>query len=465
MLFSSIPFLFYFLPCTLLCYYIVPFRWKNFVLLLFSLVFYAWGEPIYILLMLVSIVLGYIEGRLIERQQDQKKAFWLTVFSCGLHIAFLIYFKYADFLLDGLRFAGASISLLKIALPLGISFYTFQLISYLIDVYQKKCAAQKSFVMFGAYISMFPQLIAGPIVRYADIAKQLVERKLSLEQSAQGMQRFVIGLSKKVLLANALGELCLVLRATQVPSVLNYWLYALAFALQIYYDFSGYSDMAIGLGKMMGFHFLENFNYPFIASSIREFWHRWHISLSTWFRDYVYIPLGGSRVSKSRWIINLCVVWLLTGLWHGASWNFVLWGILFAILLLLEKVLLSSFLKKHKILAHGYVILSLLVSFVIFDASTIQEALHTLSIMFTGQGLPLASNEVWYYIQSYGMVLGIAIIASTPLFHKLLTAWKKTKMGNTISQLLEPFVLLILLIIVTSCLINDSYNPFLYFRF
>ena len=319
--------------------------------------------------------------------------------------------------------------------------------------------------MFGAYISMFPQLIAGPIVRYADIAKQLVERKLSLEQSAQGMQRFVIGLSKKVLLANALGELCLVLRATQVPSVLNYWLYALAFALQIYFDFSGYSDMAIGLGKMMGFHFLENFNYPFIASSIREFWHRWHISLSTWFRDYVYIPLGGSRVSKSRWIINLCVVWLLTGLWHGAAWNFVLWGILFAILLLLEKVLLSSFLKKHKILAHGYVILSLLVSFVIFDASTIQEALHTLSIMFTGQGLPLASNEVWYYIQSYGMVLGIAIIASTPLFHKLLTAWKKTKMGNTISQLLEPFVLLILLIIVTSCLINDSYNPFLYFRF
>ena len=374
-------------------------------------------------------------------------------------------FKYADFLLDTLRFAGVSIPLLKLALPLGISFYTFQLISYLIDVYQKRCAAQKSFVVFGAYISMFPQLIAGPIVRYADIAKQLVERKLSLEQSAQGMQRFVIGLSKKVLLANALGELCLVLRATQVPSVLNYWLYALAFALQIYFDFSGYSDMAIGLGKMMGFHFLENFNYPFIASSIREFWHRWHISLSTWFRDYVYIPLGGSRVSKSRWIINLCVVWLLTGLWHGAAWNFVLWGILFAILLLLEKVLLSSFLKKHKILAHGYVILSLLVSFVIFDASTIQEALHTLSIMFTGQGLPLASNEVWYYIQSYGMVLGIAIIASTPLFHKLLTAWKKTKMGNTISQLLEPFVLLILLIIVTSCLINDSYNPFLYFRF
>ena len=249
MLFSSIPFLFYFLPCTLLCYYIVPFRWKNFVLLLFSLVFYAWGEPIYILLMLVSIVLGYIEGRLIERQQDQKKAFWLTVFSCGLHIAFLIYFKYADFLLDTLRFAGVSIPLLKLALPLGISFYTFQPSAISLMFTKKRCAAQKSFVVFGAYISMFPQLIAGPIVRYADIAKQLVERKLSLEQSAQGMQRFVIGLSKKVLLANALGELCLVLRATQVPSVLNYWLYALAFALQIYFDFSGYSDMAIGLEK------------------------------------------------------------------------------------------------------------------------------------------------------------------------------------------------------------------------
>ena len=248
------------------------------------------------------------------------------------------------------------------------------------------------------------------------IAKQLVERKLSLEQSAQGMQRFVIGLSKKVLLANALGELCLVLRATQVPSVLNYWLYALAFALQIYFDFSGYSDMAIGLGKMMGFHFLENFNYPFIASSIREFWHRWHISLSTWFRDYVYIPLGGSRVSKSRWIINLCVVWLLTGLWHGAAWNFVLWGMLFAVLLLLEKLLLSPVLKKHKILAHGYVILALLVSFVIFDASTIQEALHTLSIMFTAEGLPLASNEIWYYIQSYGALLAVAIIAFDPTF-------------------------------------------------
>ena len=463
MVFSSAISLFFFVPIVfLLDRRLSNVDAKNTWLLLASLVFYSFGQVYYLPLLLASVALNYVCGRLAAGKYAKLGVTLAVLGGIGL----LAVFKYADFAIRTVNaLCGLSLPLTGIALPIGISFFTFQGLSYVIDVYREPKMVSHSFKKVLLYIAFFPQLIAGPIVRYADIAKQLVERKLSLEQSAQGMQRFVIGLSKKVLLANALGELCLVLRATQVPSVLNYWLYALAFALQIYFDFSGYSDMAIGLGKMMGFHFLENFNYPFIASSIREFWHRWHISLSTWFRDYVYIPLGGSRVSKSRWIINLCVVWLLTGLWHGAAWNFVLWGILFAILLLLEKVLLSSFLKKHKILAHGYVILSLLVSFVIFDASTIQEALHTLSIMFTGQGLPLASNEVWYYIQSYGMVLGIAIIASTPLFHKLLTAWKKTKMGNTISQLLEPFVLLILLIIVTSCLINDSYNPFLYFRF
>lgn len=462
MIFSSIPFLYYFLPLVFICYFCVPFQWKNTVLLLFSLLFYSWGEPKYIILMALSILLGYAEGILIEKKAGCR---FLLFGACCIHLGLLFYFKYTDFFIENLNALGFAIPLANIALPIGISFYTFQILSYLADVYRGDCKAQKNLISFGAYVSMFPQLIAGPIVRYKDIAAQLNKREHSINQAALGIRKFMFGLSKKVLLANTLGELCSLFQTSTDRSILYYWLYAVAFGLQIYFDFSGYSDMAVGLGKIFGFQFPDNFHYPYVSKSITEFWRRWHITLGSWFRDYVYIPLGGNRVKKSRWFFNLAVVWFLTGLWHGASWNFVLWGMMFAVLLILEKQGLSDFLQKHPIFSHIYVILTITVSFVIFNASSMTDAFESLKIMFTGGSLPLISKEFLYYFKSYGLIIVLAVIGATPFAKIIVEKLQSNVTGKRILNILEPIFLIVLMIIINAYLIQDSYNPFLYFRF
>ena len=340
MLFSSIPFLFYFLPCVFVLYFLVPMRWKNTMLLLASLFFYAWGEPKFVVFMLASIVQGYVLARLVEKYRaDRRRAKLFLTLSLVFSLGLLGYCKYADFFLSGFNaLTGLHIPLLRVALPIGISFYTFQILSYVVDVYRGDVKAQRNFIDLAAYVAMFPQLIAGPIVRYSDIASQLEHRTHSLADVAAGARRFVLGLGKKVLLANVFFELITAFKASSDRSVLFYWLYAAACVLNIYFDFSGYSDMAIGLGRIFGFRYLENFDYPYISASITEFWRRWHMSLGSWFRDYVYIPLGGNRVSKTKCLRNILVVWLLTGLWHGAAWNFVLWGLFFAVFLTAEKL-------------------------------------------------------------------------------------------------------------------------------
>lgn len=465
MLFSSITFLYYFLPLVIIFYFLVPFRFKNFVLLLFSLIFYSWGEPKYIILMILSIFCGYIEGLLIQKSVEKKYSRWVLACSCCIHLGLLGYFKYFDFLIENINALGGHLSPLRIALPIGISFYTFQIISYLIDVYRRDCNAQHNLISFGAYVSMFPQLIAGPIVRYKDIESQLLFRTHSISKASLGIRRFVIGLSKKVLLANSFGKLCSIFLETQDPSVLYYWLYAVSFALQIYFDFSGYSDMAIGLGKLFGFEFPENFNYPYMSKSVTEFWRRWHMTLGNWFRDYVYIPMGGNRVSKKRWFFNIAVVWFLTGLWHGAAWNFILWGLLFAVILVLEKQWIGKLLEKHSIISHFYVIGVLIISFVIFNATDLQNIRDTLLVLFTGNGLPFVSHEFLYYFKSYGVLLFVGILGATPFCKEICSNLESKEKWNHAFTILEPLVLLILACIVTAYLINDSYNPFLYFRF
>jgi len=464
MLFSSISFLYYFLPVVLILYFVVPKNLKNAVLLLASLVFYAWGEPIYVFLMIGSITLAYVFGLLIEKHRKSAKIF--TVIFAVISLGLLGYFKYADFFIAGFNSAtGLSVPLLRIALPIGISFYTFQLLSYVIDVYRGDVAAQKNPISLGAYISMFPQLIAGPIVRYSDINAQLSERTHSPEHIAAGIRRFIFGLSKKVLLANALGELTDAFRMSQDVSVLFCWLYAIAFGLQIYFDFSGYSDMAIGLGRIFGFSFLENFNYPYISSSITEFWRRWHMSLGTWFRDYVYIPMGGNRVSKPRWFFNIFVVWMLTGLWHGASWNFVFWGLFFAVFLVLEKLFLLKYLNKTKVLGHVYVLFLAVISFVIFNADGMSGAISDLSRMFGAGGLPLISDEAVYYLRSYLLVIVFAVIGATPLPKKLAEKARANAAAEKPLNILELSACAVLLLTVTAYLVDGSFNPFLYFRF
>ena len=415
MLFSSIPFLYYFLPLVLAVYFLTPARFRNAVLLLASLIFYAWGEPKYVLLMLASILSGYGFGLLQERYRGQKGAKLVCGLSVAVSLSFLLYFKYADFFLENFNAAtGLGVPLLRIALPIGISFYTFQIISYTVDVYRGE-PAQKNLIHLAAYVSMFPQLIAGPIVRYSDIAQQLEHRSHSTALAAEGVRRFLIGLGKKILIANQLGELCSVFRASDEKSVLFYWLYAVAFALHIYFDFSGYSDMAIGLGKVFGFHFLENFNYPYISASITEFWRRWHMSLGTWFRDYVYIPLGGNRVGRARQLLNILVVWMLTGFWHGAAWNFVVWGLMFAVLLIMEKLWLLKPLSKCRPLAHLYVVFFVVISFVIFNAENMGQALSDIGGLFGAGGIPLVSAEAVYCLRSFALVLILAVLGATPL--------------------------------------------------
>ena len=457
MLFSSIPFLFYFLPCVLILYAVSPKKLKNPTLLICSLVFYAWGEPRLVGLMLITVFLGYVLGLLTEKYRKYKKLF-LTL-SVVLSLGFLGYYKYVDFFIENINaVTGLSITLLNVALPIGISFYTFQLLSYNIDVYRGTVPAQKSFVNLATYISLFPQLIAGPIVRYSDIEKQLHERTHTLEKRAVGVRRFVIGLSKKILLANTLGEICEIFKGSDDKSVIYFWLYAVAFSLHVYFDFSGYSDMAIGLGKLFGFDFVENFNYPYISKSITEFWRRWHISLGSWFRDYVYIPLGGSRVGRVRMLINILVVWMLTGFWHGAEWNFILWGLYFAVLLVVEKVLLLKWLNSSKIISRIYVLFFVVISFVIFNAVSLNEAVSYIGGMLGLGNYPLISAEAVFYIKDYLFVLVLGLIGATPIPKRLALKLKAT-------QWLEPIALVALLAISTAYLVDGSFNPFLYFRF
>ncbi len=466
MLFSSIPFLYYFLPCVLLLYFLTPKKLKNSVLLLSSLVFYAWGEPIYVLLMIFSVVSGYILGLLIEKFREKRLGKVFLIVSVVISLGLLGYFKYADFFIANFNAVfGLSVPLLRIALPIGISFYTFQLLSYTIDVYRGTVAAQRNFITLAAYIALFPQLIAGPIVRYADVAAQLTSRTHSFDKIALGIRRFVLGLAKKILIANALGELCDIFRASGDKSVLFYWLYAVAFTLHIYFDFSGYSDMAIGLGKIFGFDFMENFRFPYISASITEFWRRWHISLGSWFRDYVYIPLGGNRVGKAKWLRNIFIVWLLTGFWHGAAWNFIVWGLLFAVLLVVEKLWLQRPLQKTKVLKHIYVLLFVILSFVIFNATDMRQALSDLGAMFGAGSIPFYSAEWSYYLRSYAVILGLAVLGATPLPQKLLAAVRRRKAGETLLNIAEPIVLAALLLVMTAYLVDGSFNPFLYFRF
>ena len=466
MLFSSIPFLYYFLPCVLLLYFFAPKRLKNAVLLLASLVFYAWGEPIYVLLMAGSIASGYVLGLLIEKFRAMPLGKLFLIVSAAISLGLLGYFKYVDFFISNFNAVfGLSVPLLRIALPIGISFYTFQLLSYTIDVYRGTVAAQRNLITLAAYIAMFPQLIAGPIVRYSDVAAQLSNRTHSFEKIAPGIRRFILGLAKKILIANALGELCDIFRASGDRSVLFYWLYAIAFTLHIYFDFSGYSDMAIGLGKLFGFDFPENFRYPYISASITEFWRRWHISLGSWFRDYVYIPLGGNRVGKANWLRNILVVWLLTGFWHGAAWNFIVWGLLFAVLLVVEKLWLHKSLQKTKLFKHIYVLFFVILSFVIFNAADMKQALSDLGAMFGAGRLPLYSAEWSYYLHSYGLLLVIAVVGATPLPQRLIAAVRRSKTGDKLICIAEPPVLAALLLIMTAYLVDGSFNPFLYFRF
>ena len=466
MLFSSITFLYYFLPSVLILYFIVPKKLKNTVLMLSSLVFYGWGEPKYVVLMIASIVIGYFSGILIEAFSQKKLSKVFLGISVAVNLGFLAYFKYADFFIENFNaVTGLSVSLLRIALPIGISFYTFQILSYTIDVYRKDVAAQKNIINLAAYITMFPQLIAGPIVRYSDIAKQLEERTHSFENFSKGIRRFVLGLGKKILIANSLGELCDVFKASDDKSVLFYWLYAVAFGLHVYFDFSGYSDMAIGLGRIFGFRFSENFNYPYISKSATEFWRRWHMSLGTWFRDYVYIPLGGNRVSKPKWFFNIFVVWFLTGFWHGAAWNFIIWGLFFAVLLIVEKVFLLRYLDKSKVISRVYTLVAVGISFVIFNATDMKEAFSYIGGMFGAGDLPLVSTEFFYYLKSFAVTLVIGIIGATPIVKNTV---EKIFENNKISKfiwVLEPMGLVILLAIMTAYLVDGSFNPFLYFRF
>lgn len=467
MLFSSIPFLFYFLPCVLLVYAIVPRRLKNIVLLLFSLLFYGWGEPKYLWFMLATVVQGYVFGILIERFSASKRLSGVFLgASAVFSIALLGWCKYADFFIENFNaLTGLGIPLLKIALPIGISFYTFQMLSYVIDIYRKSAPAQKNPIDLAVYISMFPQLIAGPIVRYTDIEPQLKNRTHSMEKIAKGAVRFVIGLSKKILIANVLGELVATFKLSDEKSVLFCWIYAVAYTLHIYFDFSGYSDMAIGLGHMFGFSFCENFNYPYISGSITEFWRRWHMSLGSWFRDYLYIPMGGNRVRKARWFFNIFVVWMATGFWHGAQWNFIMWGIMFAILLIMEKLWLLPVLKKAGFVRHLYVMLLVIISFVIFDAESIKGAAVQIAAMFGFGAMPLLSPETMYYLKSFIVILIIAAISATPLPKKLYHAAYGKRLSAIAVSIAEPVVLLALLALCTAYLIDGSFNPFLYFRF
>ena len=463
MLFTNISFLYYFLPIVIILYFIMPKKFKNIVLFFASMLFYFYGEPKYIFLMIAEILIAYIGGLLIKKYKNKKILVGVII----IHIGILCFFKYTDFLITNINnILNINFKYLNLALPIGISFYTFQIISYEIDVYREKVDVQRNFLKLATYVSLFPQLIAGPIVRYETIEKELNERTHSFEKFSYGVERFVIGLFKKVLIANQLGELCQVFTNTNEKTILFYWIFAIGYMLQIYFDFSAYSDMAIGLGKMFGFDFLENFNYPYISKSITEFWRRWHISLGTWFKDYVYIPLGGSREGTKKLIRNILIVWTLTGIWHGASWNFVIWGLYFGIILIIEKLFIGKYIEKlPNIIKRIYVLFIVMISFIIFNANNMKEAWSNIIGLFGLNGEKLINKFTIYYLKNYLIIIIIAIIFSTPLIKNIIKKLKQNKKIKNVINILEPIIIIFILIIITAYAVDNSYNPFLYFRF
>lgn len=473
MIFSSLLFLFRFLPAVLVLYYLAPRPLRNLVLLLCSLVFYAWGEPVYIILMIVSILVSYTGGILVDRFKTQGKrraARAALLGSSVVSLSLLGFFKYADFLIGTVdSLTGAGINLLKIALPIGISFYTFQTMSYTIDVYRGEAKVQKNLISFGAYVTMFPQLIAGPIVQYKTIDHQLRTRKETAAQFAYGIHRFMIGLGKKVLLANNAGALWDTVRSmehTQIPVVMS-WMGLAAYTFQLYFDFSAYSDMAIGLGHMFGFRFLENFNYPYISKSITEFWRRWHISLSTWFRDYVYIPLGGNRVGVWKHIRNILVVWMLTGIWHGASWNFVLWGLYYGVLLLIEKFVLGKYLKKLPgVFQHIYCMFFVMLGWNLFVFDDMSAGISFARALFGTYGAGFCSRETLYLLYNNAVLMVLLILGSTQLPARAGN-WicAKLRGKETILTIVKNVFYVCIFLLSVAWLVDASYNPFLYFRF
>jgi len=467
MLFSSIEFLYYFLPIVIALYFIVPKKFKNLILLISSLFFYYWGEPVYTLIMVVMAFSGYVHGLLIDKFRGTTKSKVALVSSIVVGLGALGFFKYSNFFIENINnLFDSAMSTLALALPIGISFYTFQILSYTIDLYRGKYEVQKNFIDFFAYVALFPQLIAGPIVRYSDIDKELKSRTHSFENFAYGANRFIIGLSKKILIADVLAGFCNLAKEPSNTSVLFMWAYVIAYAIHIYFDFSGYSDMAIGLGRIFGFHFPENFNYPYISKSITEFWRRWHMTLGSWFRDYVYIPLGGNRVSKLKWFRNIFVVWFLTGFWHGAGWNFIAWGLMFAVLLVIEKQFLLKILEKiPAIFSRVYVIFFLLLSWIIFDAASLTEAISRIGSLFGAGDMPLINANTLYYIKSYAVVLILGVIGCTPLLKNIVLKIKENVTGKRIINVVEPVVQILLLTLTTAYLIDGSFSPFLYFRF
>ena len=465
MLFSSITFLYCFLPCVLLVYFIAPDRMKNTVLLLASLFFYGWGEPKYLIFMLASVTQSYVAALLVERFRGTKLAKTALAVSAAASLGLLAYCKYADFFIGNFNaVTGLSVPLLRVALPVGISFYTFQILSYVIDVYRGDVPAQRNFIDLAMYVAMFPQLIAGPIVRYSDIAGSLKSRKTTLSDASQGITRFSVGLAKKILLANAAALIVSEFKAYGEKTVLFYWLYAVAYMLHIYFDFSGYSDMAIGLGRIFGFRFSENFNYPYVSASITEFWRRWHISLGGWFRDYLYIPLGGNRVKPLRHVFNILVVWTATGFWHGASWNFILWGLLYAVLLLFEKYILRPG-ARFAVPMHLYTLLFVLLGFVLFDSASLADALLSFRSLFGFAGIPAANAASLYCLRSNLVLLAVAAVGATPLPKRIYEKIGGTAAGGRVLAVLTPVATAAAIAVCTAYLIDGSFNPFVYFRF
>ena len=467
MVFSTPIFLFYFLVLTLLVYYVVPRKLRNLVLLTASLLFYYWGERVYVVIMFLSTAIDFTHGLLVERCQkkgNDKGARLAVASSVVFNLALLLFFKYWDFLAGSLQAMGLTfMPVLGIHLPIGISFYTFQTMSYTIDVYRGDARAQRSILNFGTFVTLFPQLIAGPIIKYKDLGDQIDQRTCSAEQFASGVQIFMVGMAKKVLIANNVGMLWESYKAMAVAdlTVAGAWLGVLAFSLQLYFDFSGYSDMAVGLGRMLGFEFLPNFNYPYISQSITEFWRRWHISLGTWFKEYLYIPLGGSRVRPARRYLNLLLVWAATGLWHGASWNFLIWGLYFGLILVLEKWFLLDWLKKAPALVrHLYVLFLVLVSWAIFAIEDFGQLTGYLQVMFGLGGAPLTDGALGYYLTSYLPILAAACVATTPLGVKLYRT-----LPRRAAQVGGALLILAGLVVSTAYLVDGTYNPFLYFRF
>ena len=461
MVFSSLPFLFFYLPVAVAVYLLSPLKLRNLCLLVVSLFFYGWGEPVYISIMLLSIAVDYTHGLLVERWRDNDRRARMAVASSVLcNLAILVFFKYWDFIAVNVNaLTGLSVPVLGLPLPIGVSFYTFQTMSYTIDVYRRDAPVQRSVTAFGAYVTLFPQLIAGPIVRYRTVADQLVSREENLEKFTSGIRRFTVGMSKKVLLANAIGQLWDVSLASRELTMAGAWLGLLAYAFQIYFDFSGYSDMAIGLGRMFGFEFLENFNYPYISRSVVEFWRRWHISLTTWFREYVYFPLGGNRVSRGKWVRNILIVWLLTGIWHGAGWNFLLWGLYYAVWMLAERLFLGKRLEKlPAVLRHVYAMAVVLVGWALFAVEDPGRLGGYFRALFGGSGLLSAVDG--YRLRSYLPMLVILALGATPLAQ---TLWDR--LGDRTRSRLAPVLVLAALVLCTASLVDASYNPFLYFRF